>query len=192
VKMYYKSHPSWRSKLHALSFVFAFAGLSLWVLFANIHFPSFIINPLVQAGVAPKSVATVISGFFAFVTFVLFSRFYIKRIYYTYMVRDSHLGLEVAYNIGIVSRNMISIKVADIRSINVDQSLIQRLMGIGDITFSSATASSVHDDTVMFENISRPVRLRAYIESLQLKDREDRKRHEEGLSEENDLGRTDD
>ncbi|TYT75845.1 PH domain-containing protein [Desulfobotulus mexicanus] len=54
---------------------------------------------------------------------------------------------------GIVARNQQSIRIQDLKSIELNQSIPQRLLGIGDIAFYSAGSS---DAEVRFQGILNP------------------------------------
>lgn len=65
---------------------------------------------------------------------------------------------------GIIGRNVKSIRVRDLRNINVRQSLMQRLLGIGDIEFSSSAGSDIE---VSFRGICRPLEIKRQVQTLQ-------------------------
>jgi uncharacterized membrane protein YdbT with pleckstrin-like domain len=54
---------------------------------------------------------------------------------------------------GIIARQTRSINVNDVRNVNVSQSVIQRLLGIGDVEFSSSGGSGIE---VVFLGVSSP------------------------------------
>jgi len=56
-----------------------------------------------------------------------------------------------------------SIRVEDVRSINVKQSLLERLLFIGDIEFSSAASPEAE---VVFKKISNPMRIKRKIQQM--------------------------
>jgi uncharacterized membrane protein YdbT with pleckstrin-like domain len=64
---------------------------------------------------------------------------------------------------GIIAREVTSIQIADVRSINVKQSLFERLLFIGDIEFSSAASSEAE---VIFKKISNPMRVKRKIQEM--------------------------
>ncbi|MDZ7269364.1 MAG: PH domain-containing protein [candidate division KSB1 bacterium] len=55
---------------------------------------------------------------------------------------------------GYIAREIKSVRVEDVRNINVTQTFIQRLLGIGNIEFSSSGTSGIE---VIFENVADPV-----------------------------------
>ena len=55
---------------------------------------------------------------------------------------------------GIIAREIRSIRVADLRNINVKQSIFQRLIGIGDVEFSSSGTAGVE---VVFYGVHNPM-----------------------------------
>ncbi len=65
---------------------------------------------------------------------------------------------------GIISRELNAIRIKDVRNINVRQTLMQRLLGIGDVEFSSAGGGDVE---VIFYGVSAPVALKDRVQDLQ-------------------------
>lgn len=64
---------------------------------------------------------------------------------------------------GIIAREVNSIRIADVRNINVKQSLSDRILFVGDIEFSSAASDNAE---VMFKGISRPMRLKRKVQEM--------------------------
>lgn len=62
---------------------------------------------------------------------------------------------------GIIAREVHSIKLVDLRNINVKQTILERLLMIGDIEFSSAGSSGVE---VLFHGVGRPLRIKKQIQ----------------------------
>ncbi len=58
---------------------------------------------------------------------------------------------------GIISRNQQSVRIQDLRSIELNQSIFQRLFGVGELYFFSAGSA---DSEVMFFGIHSPSRWR--------------------------------
>lgn len=65
---------------------------------------------------------------------------------------------------GLIARNVKSIRIQDLRNINVNQSLIQRIMGVGDVEFSSAGGSGIE---VVFRGVNKPLEVKAMAQRLQ-------------------------
>lgn len=65
---------------------------------------------------------------------------------------------------GIVARQIRSIRVKDLRNVNVRQSIMQRILGIGDVEFSSAAGGGVE---VVFFGIADPLDVRNLAQRLQ-------------------------
>ncbi|MGH7597511.1 MAG: PH domain-containing protein [bacterium] len=64
---------------------------------------------------------------------------------------------------GIIAREVSSIRVADVRNINVKQSLWDRILFVGDIEFSSAASDNAE---VMFKGVSRPMRIKRKVQDM--------------------------
>lgn len=61
---------------------------------------------------------------------------------------------QVSRQYGIIARNQQSIRINDLRSIELDQSLFQRIFGVGDLSFYSAGSANAE---VRFFGITEPV-----------------------------------
>jgi uncharacterized membrane protein YdbT with pleckstrin-like domain len=72
-------------------------------------------------------------------------------------------GTSIESRRGIIARDVSSIRVEDVRSINVKQSLFERLLFIGDIEFSSAASPEAE---VVFKKISTPMRVKRKIQGM--------------------------
>lgn len=64
---------------------------------------------------------------------------------------------------GLVAREVRSVRVEDVRGINVKQTVWQRLLNLGDIEFSSAASD---DAEVVFTGISSPLKVKNEIQSM--------------------------
>jgi len=65
---------------------------------------------------------------------------------------------------GLIARKVKSIRVQDLRNINVNQSLLQRLVNVGDVEFSSAGGSGIE---VTFAGVDDPLKVKALAQRLQ-------------------------
>ncbi|MHB8534767.1 MAG: PH domain-containing protein [Sulfuricaulis sp.] len=65
---------------------------------------------------------------------------------------------------GIIARKVRSIRIRDLRNINVNQSLMQRLLHLGSVEFSSSAGSDVE---VAFFGVSHPMQIKAQVQRLQ-------------------------
>ncbi len=65
---------------------------------------------------------------------------------------------------GIIARQVHSIRIQDLRNVNVKQSILQRLIGIGDVEFSSAGGEGIE---VVFNAITSPMQLKERVQDLQ-------------------------
>lgn len=65
---------------------------------------------------------------------------------------------------GIIARNVKSIRIKDLRNINLRQSLFQRIFGIGDLEFSSAGGAEIE---VTFFGIQHPMDIKQKVQILQ-------------------------
>ena len=65
---------------------------------------------------------------------------------------------------GLIARKVSSIRVRDLRNINVKQTLWQRLMGVGDVEFSSAGGSGIE---VSFRGVNDPLQVKSLAQRMQ-------------------------
>jgi uncharacterized membrane protein YdbT with pleckstrin-like domain len=65
---------------------------------------------------------------------------------------------------GLIARKVCSIRVRDLRNINVKQTLWQRLMGVGDVEFSSAGGSGIE---VSFRGVGDPLQVKSLAQRMQ-------------------------
>src|SRR3989344_5594063 len=65
---------------------------------------------------------------------------------------------------GLIARKVKSIRIQDLRNINVNQSLWQRLMGVGDVEFSSPGGSGIE---VSFRGVSDPLQVKSLAQRMQ-------------------------
>jgi uncharacterized membrane protein YdbT with pleckstrin-like domain len=65
---------------------------------------------------------------------------------------------------GLIARKVKSIRIQDLRNINVNQSLWQRLVGVGDVEFSSAGGSGIE---VSFCGVSDPLQVKSLAQRMQ-------------------------
>ena len=65
---------------------------------------------------------------------------------------------------GIIGRELKSVRIRDLRNVNVRQSLFQRLFGVGDVEFSSAGGTGVE---VVFFSISDPMGVKDLVQAVQ-------------------------
>ena len=65
---------------------------------------------------------------------------------------------------GLIARKVKSIRIQDLRNINVNQSLVERILGVGDVEFSSAGGSGIE---VVFRGVDKPLEVKAMAQRLQ-------------------------
>lgn len=63
---------------------------------------------------------------------------------------------------GIIAREVRAIRVEDLRNINVKRSIFHRIIGIGDIEFSSSGSSGIE---VVFKGVRHPMTVMTRIQN---------------------------
>lgn len=142
--MEFSIRPSWRDQFGLLVVTAALAMVTVW---AGISPP---------AGLPPG----VLAATFAVMTLIAGGVLLYRH--YVWHFRVDEASIESCY--GIVSRHVHSIRIRDLRNINVRQSILQRILGIGDVEFSSAGGAGIE---VTFYGVTRPMALKAEIQALE-------------------------
>jgi len=83
-----------------------------------------------------------------------------RRYSWAYMIN----GETIESREGLIARKVCSIRVRDLRNINVRQTLWQRLMDVGDVEFSSAGGSGIE---VSFRGVSDPLQVKSLAQRMQ-------------------------
>lgn len=145
--MHYNDAPAWRSQWLEI-----FAAILLATAFLFIAGWGLIVE---QTGVADFTFSAIAVGFVVLVGVIVYRKYSWKFVIDSDHIESRH---------GIVARHIQSVRIKDLRNINVRQSIIQRLLGIGDVEFSSAGSGGVE---VTFFGVDRPVEVRNLAQRLQ-------------------------
>ena len=70
----------------------------------------------------------------------------------------------VEHSLGLISRRSSLVRIADVRSITVNQSIVDRLLMIGDVAFSSAAGTQ---EEVVFRRVSNPEAIKRLVKQIQ-------------------------
>jgi len=140
--MNYSARPAWRSQWFAI-----LLAVTLFVL----SVPAFI---LLASGEGFASIS--------FLILILFLRIVFRRLSWCYTVKDERIQSRH----GLVSRTIRSIRLQDLRIVNLKQSIFQRILRIGDLEFSSAGGSRVE---VAFLGITTPMETMKKVQEVQAK-----------------------
>ena len=90
--------------------------------------------------------------------------FYLSIVYHHYAWIFTVDADSIESRYGLIARNIKSIRVRDLRNVNLRQSIFQRILGIGDLEFSTAGGSGIE---VSFFGIENPMKLKDEIQKLQ-------------------------
>ena len=144
---HYYSRPAWRNQWLAVGIAFvlmvAFAVLSIRGLI--IGMTEFGIAAVIGVGVLLLSLCIPIA---------------IRKYSWLYSIDDENI--ESRY--GIISLSVKSIRVKDLRNVNVNQSFFQRIFGLGDVEFSTAAGGGVE---VVFAGVLDPMSVKYVAQNLQ-------------------------
>lgn len=136
--------PTWRDQIGLLLVTLLLALLTVASLFDTT--PAAVSSQVVTATLAVMSILAAL---------VLLYRHYVWHFQITAGAIESSYG--------IISRRVYSIRIRDLRNINVRQSILQRILGIGDVEFSSAGGAGIE---VTFFGVAEPMTLKREIQAL--------------------------
>ena len=144
--MHYFERPAWRNQWFAIVLAVILIawmlGASVWRLFGDGGY---------WAGlflyVAPVALAALISTI----------------LYRHYSWRFIVDGERIESRQGLIARRIQSIRIRDLRNVNVEQSIVQRILGIGNIEFSSSAGGGVE---VVFVGVAGPLEVRGLVQRL--------------------------
>jgi uncharacterized membrane protein YdbT with pleckstrin-like domain len=145
-RMNFIGRPAWRNHWLGITVVVLLILFSVLILILpeeTIEFDPDIIGGilLVVAGVIALS--------------ILYRRYSWKFTITTELIESRH---------GIIARDVESIRVKDLRNINLRQSLFQRIFGVGDLEFSSAGGAGIE---VMFHGITNAMKIKQQVQAMQ-------------------------
>ena len=133
--------PTWRSQLGVLLLIVMSAGATILGLTAWSEWGLL----LATAGLIATAVLTAI----------LLYRHYAHR----YYVEEGR----IEHQVGIIGRDIRSVRLTDLRNVNLRQSIVERALGIGTLEFSSAGGSGIE---VSWVGVKDPVDIKRRIEAL--------------------------
>ena len=150
----YSSHPAWRTSWFSLglAIVLSLAGAGLYPL------PLFEL-PFRQPILGQQPQDLVGIGILALAALVWLSLLF-KHYRWRFVIDDE----VVESRCGIIGRELKSVRIKDLRNVNVRQSLFQRIFGVGDVEFSSAGGPGFE---VVFSGVLDPIRVRDLVHTLQ-------------------------
>lgn len=145
--MHYSARPAWRNQW--------------WQMIVDIALPILLVLTIIF-GDRYFSAATlrVVLVILAAVFVYLLAAIVYRRFSWRYVID----GETIESRQGVIARQVQSIRIRDLRNINVRQSMVQRLLGIGNVEFSSAGGGGVE---VVFFGIEDPLQVKALAQRLQ-------------------------
>jgi uncharacterized membrane protein YdbT with pleckstrin-like domain len=146
-RVIFQGHPSWRSVLG-----FYLKGLLLTALAGGVAALVTAIGGSVDTGV----VAGVAAAAFVLVLIVGF----VKRIATTYTITNERLHIHR----GIVARKVQQTRIERVQNVNIDQSVLERLLQIGKVDFDTA---GTDDSDFTFTGVAQPEQVMQAVEQAQ-------------------------
>ena len=154
----------WRSELRLLVFFFVFCVASVVL---SREFPGSVIEGELFP-IGEKHIMLHLPLFWFLPAGVLFRAIF--KVFNVRYLMDSK-GIEARYGIMWVSQTISRIRYVDIRSAEIQQSIVDRILSVGDIIISSAAKQSVD---VLFQGVAVPQEVKDVI----LAERDKRQRFE--------------
>ena len=143
--MTYSSRPAWRNQWLTITIAILLSLITILVLIGGNDSKG-------------GDLATV--GLTFYMTLILASVILYRRYSWRFTIIDD----KIESKHGIISHNVQSIRVKDLRNINLKRSVFQRIFGIGDLEFSSAGGSNIE---VYFSGITKPMEIKQKVQALQ-------------------------
>ncbi len=144
--MTYKVRPAWRFQWATILLAIVVLALSIMAVVSS------------WGSESRSTLFLIIAAIFG-VTFVFLC---LMIVYQHYSWRFAVDDLNIESRKGIIARNVNSIRIMDLRNVNVRQSIIQRLLGIGNVEFSSSGGADVE---VVFFGVLDPMKVKRSIQS---------------------------
>jgi len=110
-------------------------------------------------GPSNMMLALIVSGSLVFVSALILFLCVISRFSWQFFLSDN----EVRSHHGIIARRQQSVRINDLRSVGLDQGIVQRLLGVGDLSFYTS-GSAVAE--VRFHGIREPAQWRDQVNNL--------------------------
>ena len=152
--MNYSARPTWRNEWPLISLV-GIITVFMLLLIMGISMAD-TQEPGPQLG--PASLMPVALIFWLIPLLVLIYRHYS----WAYTIQGDHIESRH----GIIAREMKTVRMRDLRNINIKQSILQRILGIGDMQFSSSGGSGIE---VTFYGVSSPLELQKQLQAAREK-----------------------
>jgi membrane protein YdbS with pleckstrin-like domain len=145
-RMNYIGRPAWRNHWLGITVVVLLILVSVLVLILpeeTAEFDYDIIAGILLAGAAIIALS------------ILYRRYSWKFTITTELIESRH---------GIIARDVESIRVKDLRNVNLRQSFLKRIFGVGDLEFSSAGGAGIE---VMFHGITKAMKIKQQVQAMQ-------------------------
>lgn len=107
----------------------------------------------------PGTASALMGAAFLLASLLLWLVIFFKRLSWKFVVEEQR----VTRHYGIIARNQQSVRIRDLRSVELNQGLFQRLFGIGDLSFYSAGSAEAE---VSFHGVRAPEAIRDRVDEL--------------------------
>ena len=144
--MNYIGRPAWRNHWLGITVVVLLILFSVLVLILPEETAEFDYD--IIAGILLASAAIIALS-------ILYRRYSWKFTITTELIESRH---------GIIARDVESIRVKDLRNVNLRQSFLKRIFGVGDLEFSSAGGAGIE---VMFHGITKAMKIKQQVQAMQ-------------------------
>lgn len=145
--MIYEARPTWRYQWSA---IVAILIMLVIIAAATVYGPGHI---------GPRTTHLVLAAASAVIVYYVLLALY-RRLSWRYLIDEHNIE---SYH-GVLARRVHSIRVEDLRNINVNQTVVQRLLDVGDVEFSSAAGGDIE---VVFFGVTDPMAVKTLAQRLQ-------------------------
>ncbi len=152
---HFSSRPALRSELFVLfiALTLTLASVAILVVTLMQQIPGEVYQAAekigVEANLLVRTVGLVFLGLSVMSWLTVFYRHYVWR----FTIDDENIESQK----GIIGRDLKSIRTRDLLNVNVKQSLVQRILGIGNVEFSTAGGGGIE---VVFHGVKRPLQVK--------------------------------
>ena len=146
-RVIFQGHPSWRSVLG-----FYLQGLLFTALVAGVAALVTVINDELDVGVV------VLAALVAFAVVLVVG--FVKRVATTYTITNQRLHIRK----GIVARKIQQTRIERVQNVNINQSVIERMLQVGKVDFDTA---GTDDSEFTFAGVSQPEEVMQAVEQAQ-------------------------
>lgn len=102
---------------------------------------AFVIAVVIRSKSDPTGIAATIAGTFFFLTFLLSIAVLIKMLFVIYSTKYVVTNCRIIYITGLISVSIKEVRLDDVRGVNLNQTILERLINVGSINIGTAATA---------------------------------------------------